>query len=332
MLSSLCNLFFRYTSYNQIAESLRDGSQLIEVKYRWVDDPRYYFGTGAVERIGFGKWARYAVKVGRFDYDHEIQEDGIKRWRWIGNVSKTPEELNMVLSSSIISSIEHKSQGHSIPQVIEYLTNIVRRLKPGQGYKLDEFIISSDFIHSEGFIFHKGNRKILIPSELMGTAIVTKAFTMDLPFDPSRVFVKDETKIKRHHRSSTDPMRWIILEQLKSVDTDWTFKMVHVMTGGGPVRYYRLKIDIDNKEMKGYPFHINHLIDKAKDILYAKYPKHKLECNLDNVSIIWDGRTELVNSWVERVKKYPAVVDSEPLIIYSKPLIVVDEFNQRYFV
>lgn len=334
-LTKLWNKYIRPPEqYTSIANQLSNGVQFLRVNYwhpthRYID--RYYYGTGRKIKNGFGRNTIYDIKVAKT----VTSQDNLTSIEYLGRVDLVDDEMDLlVVECPHTRAVETKrdyytDKRYTLEQVIGYLSMIVRRLKPGQGYTLNNFEITTDFIHPDGYVIYYKDDRRLIPIELMNSGMISNGLDIDEPFDQSKVFVKDESKIKRQHRSPKDLLRWIVLTEVNSVTDDWVFKFTNANTATGSIKYYRLKIDIDHKVMYGHPFYITQLLQCAVDQLREKHPNTWIEVRTDQISIDWDGKSEKLPTWLKRVERYPLTLDKEPNIIFTP---IVPTYTHRKWV
>lgn len=303
--------------FSVVAKMLRDGIPIVKVRYRNHSEPRYYIGTGLPYGNGIGKRARWMMDVTHF----ENRDDGVttltpKVPPWMDQTEldlllKWDRDTVYMIEAVFVSAVTQADQ-------LDIIKDIVRRLKPGQGYNYSGSEIKQDFIQPDGYLVHTGNNKRLVSEEYLNTGVVFPRDQFGSDFKVKNLFIADETKIKRQHRPNTDLKRWTVLTHLVSNEEPWVIKYTHDNTAGAPVHYYGLTIDIDSKLMKGHPFYITRLVGSAANEVFAKHGAGSYTLNTDRVFIQWEGRSERLPTWLEHAKKFEGFVDSAPVIIYKK--------------
>lgn len=309
--------FVEPTVFSAIAKMLRDGTPIVKVKYRSSVQPRYYTGTGLPYGSGRGKRARWMMEVTHF----ENQGDGLygltpKILPWM---DQTELDLLLKWDNRDVYGIEAVFVSAVTPtDQLDIIKDIVRRLKPGQGYGYGCAEIKQDFIQPDGYLIHMGHTKFLVSEEYLNTGVVFPRDQFGSDFKVKNLFIADEKKIKRQHRPNTDLKRWTVLTHLVSNEEPWAIKYTHDKTAGAPVHYYGLAIDIDSKLMKGHPFYITELLNSAVNEVYAKHGSGSYTLNTDRIFIQWEGHSDRLPNWLEHAKKFEGFVDTAPVIIYKK--------------
>lgn len=302
--------------FSHVAKLLREGAHMVQVRYNNRSAIRYYTGSGIRYGNGNGKRARWMMEVTRFDID----EDGFHRVTPAILPWMDQDELELLLTwdTSNVRSIEViQCPNKTIEEQVTLLKDIAGRLKPGMGYNLWQREIHNDLIDKNGYVIHNGPTKYVIPEHMLNTVLAFPVRNFEHTFDPEKLFVQDEKKVKRQHRSVKDLKRWTVVKQLPSVEDKWVIKYTHTRTAGDPVFYYGLNIDIDSKAMKGYPFYITELVNGALRDIRKKHGMGVYEINDSAITITWDGITESVQQWMAKIQKFPGIADNVPVVIYE---------------
>lgn len=300
-----------------VAKMLRSGIPIVKVRYRSHPEPRYYTGTGLPYGNGSGKRARWMMEVTHFEELHDgISELAPKILPWMDATEldllvKWDNSHVYMIEAVFVSAVTHDDQ-------LDIIKDIVRRLKPGQGYNYSGSEIKQDFIQPDGYLVHTGNTKRLVSEEYLNTGVVFPRDAFGSDFKVKNLFIADEKKIKRQHRPNTDLKRWTVLTHLVSNEEPWVIKYTHDNTAGAPVHYYGLTIDIDSKLMKGHPFYITELVDSAANEVFAKHGAGNYTLNTDRIFIQWEGHSDRLPNWLEHAKKFEGFVDAAPVIVYKK--------------
>lgn len=305
--------------YARIAEMLRDGAQMVRVKYRNRIEARYYTGTGNPYNNCLGKRKRWTMHVQRFEID---QESKVSKLINLGLPWMDGPELDLLLdwdwgNVSDISIVKQYETEYK--QIDNEIINVVRRLKPGQAYDMFGTGIHQDTLQPEGFLLNIGINRVLVPDNLVATELAFNNYTVDKPFDPKKVYVGDEKLIKRQHRPSHDLARWLEIKQVPSVEDDWVLCFTHSETAGAPVFYYSLEIIIDNKSMKAHPFYVTDLVNFALRKIRKVHNNGYYTLDVVNIKVTWNGETKPLLGWLDNVRRYPALLDEQPNLVY-KPL------------
>jgi len=300
--------------YAGIAKLLQSGVPIVKVRYRNVPEPRFYIGTGDRYGNGVGKRARWMMMVTHF----KQHEDGISRLEPVISPWMDQRELDLLqqwkiddvhaMEATFVSAVTAEDQ-------VDIIKDIVRRLKPGQGYNYSGSEIKTDCIQPDGYLIHTDDHKRIVPERFINTGLVFPRDQFGSDFKTKNLFVADEKRIKRQHRSNKDLRRWLVVKPVVSVTDQWAIKYTHRQTAHAPVFYYSVDIDIDSKAMKGHPFYIRELVEQTLKDLYAVHSDGEYVFNPDNVLITWDGRSETLPKWLERVNRFNASNDEEPIII-----------------
>ncbi|ABY63160.1 hypothetical protein ST201phi2-1p335 [Pseudomonas phage 201phi2-1] len=310
----LTHQFTDPTVFLGIAQMLQAGIPIVKVRYRNVPEPRYYMGTGERYGNGVGKHARWMMTVTHF----KQHDDGISRLEPEISPWMDQRELDLllqwhnydihVMEATFVSAVTAEDQ-------VDIIKDIVRRLKPGQGYNYSGSEIKTDCIQPDGYLIHTGSHKRIVPERFINTGLVFPRDQFGNDFKTKNLFVADEKRIRRQHRSNKDLHRWLVVKPVVSVNDQWAIKYTNGHTAHAPVHYYSVDIDIDNKAMKGHPFYIRELVEQALKDIHAIHSDGDYVFNPDNVLITWDGRSETLPKWLERAARYRASNDEEPIII-----------------
>lgn len=309
--------FVEPTVFATVAKMLRSGIPIVRVRYRNKPEARLYTGTGLPYGNGSGKRARWMMDVTHF----EDREDGVselvpKILPWMDQTEldflvKWDDSHVFMIEAVFVSAVDKTDQ-------LNILKDIVRRLKPGQGYRYSGSEIKQDFIQPEGYLVHTGGAKRLVTEEYLNTGVVFPYDQFGSDFKVKNLYIADEKKIKRQHRPNTDLKRWTVLTHLVSNEDPWVIRYTHDTTAGAPVHYYGLTIDIDSKLMKGHPFYITELVNSFANEVFAKHGAGHYTLKTDRIFIQWEGNSELLPNWLELAKKFERFVDNAPVIIYRK--------------
>ncbi len=301
--------------YAKVAELLREGHPIVKVRYRNAQ-PRYYMGTGQSYNNKTGHKARWMMTVCHF----ERGDDGVHRLTpqihpWLDNVEL---ELLQKMSFDRVFGIDlvSVSNVNTFDQV-HFLKDILRRLKPGQGYNYSGAEIKTDLIQPDGYLIHLGSLKYILPERFINTCMVFPLNEFNNDFKVKNLYVADEKKIKRQHRLSTDLKRWTVITPLVSTDDPWVVKYTHSKTAAAPVFYYGLTLDIDSKLMKGHPFYITELINSALKEIVPKHDEGHYEINAQSIIIKWEDKELTLPQWLDNVSRFPTNVDVAPVMIYK---------------
>lgn len=300
-----------------IAKMLREGAQMVKVKYRNRVEYRYYTGTGYPCNDKWGKRKRWMMEVHRFEQD---KTDGICRFVSLGLPAMDKNELELLLdwsqsNISIISEVKFFDVGVDV--VKNELINIVRRLKPGQGYKFQGYHVLQDLIQPDGLMLHNG-RKYLVPDQYIASQIMFNQYIPEQSFDPNQIFVADPKVIKRQHRPNNDLERWVVVKQVPSVEDSWAIRYTHKETAGAPVFYYSVDINIDSKAMKAHPFYITELANDALRQIMENHKDGHYDLDQEAITITWDGQTKPLLTWLDHARRFPASLDEQPNVVYKK--------------
>ena len=303
--------------YSLVAEMLRNGAPVVRVKYRNRSEARYYTGTGNLCNSGIGHRKRWNMIVHRFDSD---APDATSKFINLGLPWMDGKELDVLLAwdwSNVARIEEVHFYDTELDQIKTEITNVIRRLKPGQGYDFHGANITQDTIQPDGFALNHGATSLLIPESLLATRIAIPAYIPDKPFDPKKVYVSDEKLIKRQHRPNSDLLRWLEIKQVPSVDDGWAIRYTPYHTAATPVFYYSVEINIDNKSMKAYPFYIKELMDHALKQIRKLHGDGHYSLNQIYIKVTWNGETKPLLAWIDNARRYPRALDEQPNIIYK---------------
>lgn len=303
--------------YARVASMLRGGAQMVKVKYRNCHEARYYTGTGYQYNDRLGKRKRWMMEVHRFD---KSETDDIRRFISLGLPWMHAGELELLLNwdgYNVYSIEEVKFFEIGVTPVKNELTDIVRRLKPGQGYIHNSRKIEQDFIQPDGFLLRAPGCEFLVPEQYIASQLAFDYYKPDQPFAPKQVYVADPKLIKRQHRPNHDLKRWVVVKQVPSVSDNWAIRYTHGETAGAPVFYYSVDINIDNKAMKAHPFYITALVNNALEQVTAIHSGGHYYLEQAEITITWNGQTKPLLVWMEDARKFPASLDEQPNVIYK---------------
>lgn len=312
-----------------IAQQLRSGRPYLKITDKHNMQPIYLRGTG-LHISGTGNQRTYDIRI------HQFNAIPTETSLLIARKLADCQILNQAISEENYTRFSNPTylEGRNDPaEVMELLKKIASRLKPHQCYKLQNLRITNSIFSKDGIRFYDhNNREWVVPHDLIDDRYYVSTGDLVTGFDPAKVAVFDEAKIKREHRNDKDPKRWYELKQVESITDRHAFTFTHACTGAAPLAHYSLDIIIDAKNAVSKPFYVKEIIASALNTLNTKYPAgtYFVDGDTSQINITWAGETTSIDTYRDNQLKYPASVDKQPVLIY--PELVVTQTYRGYDV